>query len=84
MKQAFLEYLLKNMSLSEKIGQLNISHKKSFADISFKNKNDFSNKGSETPRVPINRLLKIEEKKKFLIKPIIKKKYIPIPNISKE
>ena len=58
--------------------QKNVSHKKSFVDFSFKNKNDISNKGSETPRVPINRLLKIKEKKKFLIKPIIKKKYIPM------
>ena len=58
----------------------NISFPKTSFNFSFKEKNKdlLNTKRAETPKVLINRIFKLEEEKKVAVKPIIKKKYIPI------
>ena len=57
----------------------NISFPKTSFNISFKNKNiSINKKRNETPKLPVNRVLKLDDVKKAKIKPLKAKKYIPM------
>jgi hypothetical protein len=57
----------------------NISFPKTSFNISFKDKNiSVNKKRNETPKLPVNRVLKLDDVKKAKIKPLKAKKYIPM------
>ena len=56
----------------------NISIPKATFNFSFKNQNINNNNKTETPEVPVNKLLKLKKDKKVTARPLTTKKYIPI------
>ena len=59
--------------------QKNTSFPKASFNISLRDKNILTNsKRKETPKLPVNRILKLDDGKKTKIKPLKTKKYIPI------
>ena len=76
-----LNYLADRQSqeslITDKTNNKNVSFRKTSFNTSYKKKNIFNNNQYETPKVPVNRVLKLK-KDKFIVKPIEEKKYIPM------